>query len=63
MAVEKYLGNPPQRVINWIKAHSQPASHPETRFTLEDGTIETYNITGTLDEQWMIENEFYDYID
>lgn len=29
---------------------SAPASHPETRFTLEGGTVETYNITGTLDQ-------------
>ena len=29
---------------------STPASHPETRFTLEGGTVETYNITGTLDQ-------------
>ena len=28
---------------------SAPAGHPETRFTLEGGTVETYNITGTLD--------------
>lgn len=51
MAVEKYLGNPPQHVINWIKAHFQPAGHPETRFTLQDGNVETYDITGTLDQQ------------
>lgn len=25
------------------------AGHQETRFTLEGGTVETYNITGTLD--------------
>lgn len=28
---------------------STPSGHPETRFTLEDGTVETHNITGTLD--------------
>lgn len=39
---------------------SAPASHPETRFTLEGGTVETYNITGTLDKQWMIANGYYD---
>ena len=50
MAIEKYLGNPPANIIDWIKAHSQPAGHPETRFTLEGGTVETYNITGTLDQ-------------
>lgn len=30
---------------------SAPASHPETRFTLEGGTVETYNIEGTLDSE------------
>ena len=25
MAIEIYLGNPPQHVIDWIKAHSQPS--------------------------------------
>lgn len=59
MAVEKYLGNPPQCVINWIKAHLQPAGRPETRFTLEGGNVETYNITGTLDQQWMVDNGFF----
>ena len=29
---------------------SAPAGHAETRFTLEGGTVETYNITGTLDQ-------------
>ena len=28
---------------------STPSGHPETRFTLQGGTVETYNITGTLD--------------
>ncbi len=36
------------------------SGHPETRFTLQDGTVETYNITGTLDFQWMIDNGYYD---
>ena len=26
-----------------------PAGHSETRFTLKGGTVETHNITGTLD--------------
>ena len=29
---------------------STPSGHAETRFTLEGGTVETYNITGTLDQ-------------
>ena len=36
------------------------SGHPETRFTLEGGTVETYDITGTLDQQWMIDNEYFD---
>ena len=36
------------------------SGHPETRFTLQDGTVETYDITGTLDQQWMIDNGYYD---
>jgi hypothetical protein len=38
----------------------ESSEHPETRFTLEDGTVETHDITGTLDQQWMIDNEYYD---
>ena len=38
---------------------SSPAGHPETRFTLEGGTVETHDITGTLDRQWMIDNGYY----
>ena len=30
MATEIYLGKPPQYVIDWIKAHLQPAAHEET---------------------------------
>lgn len=39
---------------------SAPTGHAETRFTLEGGTVETYNITGTLDLQWMVANGYYD---
>ncbi len=38
---------------------SAPAGHPETRFTLQDGTVETYNITGPLDQQWLSNNGYY----
>ena len=34
--------------------------HPETRFTLQGGTVESYNIVGTLDRTWMVANGFYD---
>ena len=30
MATEIYLGYPSQHVIDWIKKHSQPATHEET---------------------------------
>ena len=39
------------------------AGHSETRFTLEGGTVEEYDITETLDDNWMIDNGFYDYVD
>ena len=39
---------------------STPSGHSETRFTLQGGTVETHNITGTLDRQWMIQNGYYD---
>ena len=60
MAIEIYLGNPPAYITDWIRNHSQPAGHPETRFILEGGTVETYNITGILNQQWMIVNGFFD---
>jgi hypothetical protein len=39
---------------------SGSSEHAETRFTLEGGTVETHNITGTLDKQWMIDNGYFD---
>lgn len=40
-----------------------PAIDPaKTRFTLEGGTIEEYDISGTLDRQWMNDNNFFDEI-
>jgi len=37
------------------------SGHPETRFTLEGGTVETANITGTLDSQWLVDNGYWDW--
>lgn len=58
-----FLGEPPANVKQFIIEHygqqPTPAEHPETRFTLEGGTVETHNITGTLDLQWMIDNEYW----
>ena len=62
MATHIFLGEPPAHIKQWIIEHATPpgpAGHPETRFTLEDGTVETYNITGTLNEQWMADNGYY----
>ena len=47
----------------WIIDHATPpgpAEHPETRFTLQDGTVATHDITGTLDAQWMFDNGYLD---
>jgi hypothetical protein len=35
-----------------------PAGHPETRFTLQGGTVETYNIIGALSWNFMNDNHF-----
>ena len=37
----------------------EPTPHADTRFTLDGGTVETHNITGTIDDQWMIDNGYY----
>ena len=63
MGVEIFLGEPPENIKNWILEHStppEPAGHADTRFTLEGGTVESKNITGTIDKQWMIDNGYYD---
>ena len=59
---EIFLGKPSANVEAWIKAHAAPIPEPEvrmTKFTLEDGTVETYDITGTLNRQCMIDNGYY----
>lgn len=63
MATEIFLGEPPANIKQWIIDHATPpgpAGHADTRFTLKGGTVETYNITGTLDDQWMIDNGYFD---
>ena len=63
MATKIFLGEPPANIKQWIIDHATPpgpAEHPETRFTLEGGTVETANITGPLNKQWFIDNEYYD---
>ena len=49
MATEIYLGNPPQYVIDWIKAHSKPAVKNETHIKFVDGTEGDYLIKGAMD--------------
>ena len=49
MATEIYLGNPPQHVIDWIKAHSKPVASPETKITFTDGSKGEYLIEGAMD--------------
>ena len=49
MATEIYLGNPPQHIINWIKAHSKPAVKAETHIKFVDGTEGDYLIEGVMD--------------
>ena len=60
MATDIFLGEPPANIKQWIIDNATPVGHVETRFTLEGGTVETYNITGELDQQWMIDNGYYD---
>ena len=38
----------------------ETSSHSETRFTLQGGSVETYNIEGTLNRQWMVNNGYFD---
>ena len=49
MATEIYLGNPPQHVIDWIKAHSKPAVKNETHIKFADGTEGDYLREGAMD--------------
>ena len=49
MATEIYLGNPPQHVIDWIKANSKPVVKAETHIKFYDGTEGDYLIEGAMD--------------
>ena len=51
MPTKIYLGKPPQHVIDWIKSHSQPATHEET----------WYKYAG--DTEWRTINISEDYIE
>ena len=54
MATKIYLGNPPQHVIDWIKAHSKPAVKAETHIKFIDGTEGDYLIEGAMDVDALI---------
>ena len=54
MATEIYLGEPPQHVIDWIKAHSKPGAKRETHIKFADGTEGDYLIEGVMDFQTLI---------
>ena len=60
MATEIYLGEPPQHVIDWIKAHSKPIANPKTKITFTNGTSQEYDWSGTIDRQTMIDARLYD---
>ena len=55
MATEIYLGNPPQYMIDWIKAHSKPAANPKTKIAFADGTSQEYDWSGEINRQTMID--------
>ena len=60
MATEIYLGNPPQHVIDWIKAHSKPAENPKTKITFTNGSVEEYDWSGEIKQQTMVDSGLYD---
>ena len=49
MATRIYLGEPPQYMIDWIKAHSKPVGNPKTKITFSDGSKGEYLIKGVID--------------
>lgn len=55
MATEIYLGNPPQYVIDWIKAHSKPAGNPKTKITFTDGSSREYDWSGKITKRTMVD--------
>ena len=55
MGTQVFLGNPPQHVIDWIKAHSKPVVSPKTKITFADGSIEEYDWSGEINQQTMID--------
>jgi hypothetical protein len=60
MGTQIFLGKPPAGIEAWIKAHAQPAGHPETRITFSDGSSDTYEWSGTINQTTMIEEGLFD---
>ena len=60
MATEIYLGNPPQHVIDWIKAHSKPVGNPKTKMTFADGSFKEYDWSGEINQQTMADAGLWD---
>lgn len=61
MATKIYLGNPTANVVTWIKAHAAPVIDlAKTRFTLQDGTVEEYDIIGALDKAKLANIGYWD---
>ena len=60
MATKIYLGEPPQYMIDWIKAHSKPVGNPKTKITFVDGSVEEYDWSGEITKQTMIDASIYD---
>ena len=60
MATEIYLGEPPQYVIDWIKAHSKPVVSPKTKITFTDGTSQEYDWSGEITKDTMINEGLLD---
>ena len=49
MAVETYLGNPPENIIDWIRNHFQPTGHADTWVKYDGDTEWTpVSIEGTI---------------
>ena len=59
MGTQIFLGKPPTVVEAWIKAHHQPAGHPETRITFFDGSSRTYEWSREINQQTMIDAGLY----
>ena len=60
MSVEIFLGEPPADIKKWIIDHHGPAGHPETRITFSDGSSDTYEWSGEINQQTMIDVGLYD---